>query len=170
MKLVFTGHRPQKLNREWDCIGPVSSWIAGNIISIMQIHSPDTFVSGMALGLDTIAALLATQNNLDLIACIPYEGQESVWKAESKKMYHDILSYPKCHKIIVCEGGHANWKLQKRNEFMIDLMKIDEGDKLVAVWDGSEGGTANCVKYAKRKIGDENIIYLNPTEILKTVQ
>jgi uncharacterized phage-like protein YoqJ len=34
--------------------------------------------------------------------------------------------------------------LQKRNEWM-----VDHCDLLIAVWDGSEGGTANCVRYAR---------------------
>lgn len=31
--------------------------------------------------------------------------------------------------------------MQKRNEYMVDL-----ADKVVAVWDGSKGGTDNCEK------------------------
>jgi uncharacterized phage-like protein YoqJ len=34
--------------------------------------------------------------------------------------------------------------MQIRNEWMVDRC-----DKLIAVWDGSKGGTGNCVDYAK---------------------
>src|SRR3546814_16271306 len=40
-------------------------------------------------------------------------------------------------------GGYAAWKLQKRNEWM-----VDHADELVALWDGSRSGTGNCVAYA----------------------
>ena len=36
--------------------------------------------------------------------------------------------------------------LQLRNEYM-----VDHADELIAVWDSSPSGTANCVNYAKRK-------------------
>ncbi len=35
--------------------------------------------------------------------------------------------------------------MQKRNEWM-----VDNCDMLVAVWDGTDGGTYNCIDYAKR--------------------
>ena len=43
------------------------------------------------------------------------------------------------------------WLMQKRNEYMVDL-----ADKVIAVWDGSKGGTGNCVRYAE-KCGKEII-------------
>lgn len=42
--------------------------------------------------------------------------------------------------------------MQKRNEYMVNL-----ADKVIAVWGGSSGGTANCVRYAK-SVGKEIII------------
>ena len=44
----------------------------------------------------------------------------------------------------MCDGGYAGYKLQKRNEWMVDHCDI-----LIAVWDGTSGGTANCVNYAQ---------------------
>jgi uncharacterized phage-like protein YoqJ len=37
------------------------------------------------------------------------------------------------------------WVYQKRNEWM-----VDHADEVVAVWDGTSSGTANCVAYAKK--------------------
>ena len=34
---------------------------------------------------------------------------------------------------------------------------------LIAVWDGSSGGTANCIKYAKNM--NKNIIHIDPYNI-----
>jgi uncharacterized phage-like protein YoqJ len=48
--------------------------------------------------------------------------------------------------------------MQKRNEYM-----VDNSDIVIAVWDGSKGGTYNCVKYAE-KLG-KKIIVINPKEI-----
>jgi len=49
-------------------------------------------------------------------------------------------------------------KMQKRNEYMVDNSNI-----VIAVWDGTKGGTYNCVKYAE-KLGKE-VIIINPKEI-----
>ena len=54
-------------------------------------------------------------------------------------------------------GGYAAWKMQKRNQFMVDHSNL-----LIAVWDGSSGGTSNCVAYAK-KIGLQ-IVLFNPKD------
>jgi uncharacterized phage-like protein YoqJ len=39
-----------------------------------------------------------------------------------------------------------NRAMQRRNEWM-----VDRADKLVALWDGSWGGTFNCIEYARKK-------------------
>ena len=56
---------------------------------------------------------------------------------------------------MVSEEEYKPWLMQKRNEYMVDL-----ADKVIAVWDSSKGGTANCVKYAE-KVGKE-IIRIEP--------
>jgi len=48
--------------------------------------------------------------------------------------------------------------MQKRNEYM-----VDNADIVIAVWDGTKGGTCNCVRYAK-KLG-KDIVIINPKEI-----
>jgi uncharacterized phage-like protein YoqJ len=95
-----------------------------------------------------------------LIAAVPFEGQEKKWPKSSQDLYNEILAYPKCVKKIVCEGGYEVWKMQKRNEWM-----VDNADYLVAVWDNSEGGTANCVRYARKKLPKERIIQIIPPKI-----
>ncbi len=65
-------------------------------------------------------------------------------------MYNDILSRADIAKL-VSDEEYKPWLMQKRNEYMVDL-----ADKVIAVWDGSKGGTGNCVRYAK-KCGKEII-------------
>ena len=52
-----------------------------------------------------------------------------------------------CPRRKACLDGYAAWKMQKRNEWM-----ADKATRIVALWDGSPGGTANCIAYAS-KIG-----------------
>ena len=52
---------------------------------------------------------------------------------------------------------YAVWKMQKRNEWM-----VDNCDAVIAVWDGAPGGTANTVDYA-RKLG-KSVLVIDPVE------
>ena len=53
-------------------------------------------------------------------------------------------------KHIVSPGEYAAFKMQVRNEWMVDQLN-PATDLLLAAWDGSPGGTGNCVKYATGK-------------------
>jgi uncharacterized phage-like protein YoqJ len=93
-----------------------------------------------------------------IIAAIPFLGQETAWPAISVDLYNSLLTEPKIERYYVCEPGYHPQKMQIRNEWM-----VDNCDKLIAIWDGSKGGTGNCVRYAK-KAGRE-IIRINPLEL-----
>ena len=160
IKIAITGHRPSKLNNEYNLDGPISEYIRSKIIIILDKIEEnrceiDYLISGMALGVDTLFALLAFRRGIKLIAAIPFEGQEKVWPQSSKSNYSLILNNPLTTKKFISEPGYATWKMQKRNEWM-----VDNCDLLIAVWDGSEGGTANCVKYAKKV--KKPILHINP--------
>jgi len=98
----------------------------------------------MALGIDTLFAKIAIRLNWPFIAAIPCIGQEKIWPNKSKDIYREILANPLCTRYLVSETGYNNIVMQKRNKWM-----VDNCDLLIAIWDGTSGGTANCVKYAQ---------------------
>lgn len=155
MKIALTGHRPQKIGQppEWLGQGPASDYIRREILKFLVEQNKKgnklTLISGMALGCDLIFADIAVRANLPLIAAIPFEGQSRVWSKENQIIYNKILEYPKCTKHVVCDGGYSAKAMQVRNEWM-----VDNCDMLIAVYDGTSGGTGNCVKYAEQ-IGKE---------------
>lgn len=156
MILAATGHRPNKLNNEYNG-GPVSEWIREKFHDLFDsfVYMPEKIISGMALGVDTIWAKFGLEVGVPVLAAIPFEGQEKAWPKSSQNQYWEILNNPRVSKYIVCDTGYASWKMQKRNIWM-----VDNCDKLVAVWDGSSGGTGNCVKYAES--AGKEIIRINP--------
>lgn len=82
---------------------------------------------------------------IPITAAVPFAGQESQWPAASQKLYRDLLA--KAARVeVVSSGGYAASKMQRRNEWM-----VDHCDRLLAVWDGTPGGTANCIGYALAK-------------------
>jgi uncharacterized phage-like protein YoqJ len=154
MIVAFTGHRPNKLGG-YKIPNPTYNEIRFRIERKLIGLQPDKIISGMALGVDQWAAELAFALEIPFIAAIPFHGQESAWPTSSQETYKTLLK--EAHEIvIVSEGGYSAHKMQIRNEGM-----VDHCDKLIAVWDGTPGGTANCVSYAKNK--GKEIIRVNPT-------
>lgn len=142
----FTGHRPDKLGGYSPQAQTQLVKFANKTIKYM-IHKYDGDIScivGMALGWDQAVALACIENNIPFKAYIPFKGQESAWTASAQKEYHRILNYIGPQNVMyVCEPGYESWKMQERNKAMVDDSNI-----LVALWNGSPGGTANCVRYA----------------------
>ena len=66
--------------------------------------------------------------------------------------------YSEIDSIVAVNGDpYASWKIQKRNEWM-----VDNSDAVITVWNGSLGGTTNTVNYA-RNLG-ESILVIGPVE------
>jgi uncharacterized phage-like protein YoqJ len=115
---------------------------------------PEKVITGMALGVDQWAAMIAYKLGIPFLAAIPFENQESKWPEKSQKTYR-LLRKLAAEEVIVSEGGYSIDKMQTRNVWM-----VDNSDKLIAVWDGTKGGTGNCVEYAKS--ANKDIYYINP--------
>lgn len=144
-----TGHRPQKL-------GGYSQQAHRVLIDIAKdwliANRPEEVIVGMALGWDTALAEAALELNIPLTAAVPFKGQELKWSVDTQKLYHEILAKAK-RVVIVSEGGYSADKMDIRNRWM-----VDNSNTILAMHDGSAGGTNNCVKYAKKK--DKPIINL----------
>lgn len=140
--LAFTGHRPEKL-------GGYAPHALDNLTflaeSCIKLEAPSLVVSGMALGWDTAVALAALNLRVPLLAAIPFDGQERRWPDLAQQRYRSLLKQAnKVH--VVSPGVYAAWKMHVRNEWM-----VRNSDKLIALWDGSSGGTSSCVQFAEKK-------------------
>jgi len=154
MIIAFTGHRNLY---GYDLSSPAYDSLRAEIIKLLQEHKPEKCISGMALGVDQLAAEICASLGIPFIAAVPFKGQEGVWNQESKDKYAELLGKA-AEVVIVCEGGYAPWKMQKRNEYM-----CDNADAIIAVWNGSYGGTGNCVNYAEQI--KKPIYRINPDEL-----
>lgn len=152
MIIAGTGHRPDKL-------GGYNNEAFLHLVKIcedyLRVENPDLVISGVALGFDMALFQAALNLDISVRAAVPFKGQEVKWSDKSQTYYHNLLR--KASEIVyVCDPGYASWKMQKRNEYM-----TNECSKLVACWDGSEGGTGNCVAYALSKSKPVDNIYKN---------
>lgn len=145
MIVCGTGHRPDKLGGYGDkvaerLIGVATIWLADN----MQDPENDRVISGGALGWDQFLARAARVLGIDYWMYLPFRGFDCKWPKESSEMLFHLCSHARAVKYISDEG-YAPWKMQKRNEAM-----VDKADTVLALWNGTPGGTANCVRYAEK--------------------
>lgn len=171
-KIAFTGHRPNKLygydldNEDYDKLKVILKDI---LESEILKYDANTFITGGALGFDTLAFNVArdliNKYGGTHILAIPFEDQPIKWEWKSQIKYKKIKQFSTCVYVDDYEeysvkgtkrGEYHLAKMQKRNEWM-----VDNCDLLIGCWDGvKKGGTWNCLKYAK-KLGKE-IIIINP--------
>jgi uncharacterized phage-like protein YoqJ len=143
--LAFTGHRPDKLGG-YVPGNPKRIKIFRDLVKHVRDINPGHAITGMALGVDQWTARVCHHLGVPFTAAIPFDGQEKTWPRESRVEYDDLMSKAAA-VVIVSELGpkmDVNTALQVRNEWMVDRC-----DRLLAVWDGSTGGTRNCVKFAE---------------------
>jgi uncharacterized phage-like protein YoqJ len=134
-KVAFTGHRHLKYV-------DVES-------SLIKLHSDfpgAMWITGGAYGLDSHAARFALDHSISLWLVLPFPAKIlcARWPSGDAR---DLLfrSVRDCTKLSVVSPVFSMGAYQLRNEFMVDA-----ADVLAAFFDGSQGGTANCVRYAQR--------------------
>lgn len=145
MTIAITGHRPQGLDNDYTYRSDLWLWVASELADTFSKVQPKKIITGMALGVDTVAAEVALANNIPYVAAVPFKGQEKSWTQEQQAHYKMLLDYAEEVKYVDEGGQYAAWLFQKRNEWM-----VDNADIVVAVWNGFKGGTRNCVEYALR--------------------
>jgi len=177
----FTGHRPDKLFGTYEFNNPRTKKLVNEMMIILeqliQKAGVTHFISGGALGADQVAFICVNKMkekypDIQNIMAIPFRNQDIVWKSENDKQRYQKLKtladeivyvdeidyYNKDSKVPV--GDYSAKKMQLRNIYMVDQSQI-----LVAVFDGSDGGTKNTVTYAKKK--KKKILVLNPEKEFK---
>jgi len=173
LHIGLTGHRPPKLggyNIQTPAYAHLQRDLEQYIEYQLQHHDVIVGHSGLALGADTVwsKAILAMRERYPkrvfFHAEIPMEEQASAWfkkddidfwnlqvnRADFKTVYGRLSDYPENQR-----RKMAYVFLNKRNEGM-----LQHSDVLLAVWDGSTGGTGHAVKYAK-KCGLETV-FIDP--------
>jgi len=148
----FTGHRKLKGKYDGEDWDRLTEFMEREVFPVLiERYKITNFISGMATGFDMLAAEMVIRQrhkynfHISLEAAIPYKNQYQIWPKTQQMRYHTILKV--CDNVNILYGDkHVSWKLQKRNEYM-----VDNSDFLIAMWDGTEhGGTYNCFKYAEK--------------------
>lgn len=141
--LGVTGHRPAKLGGYGENIMLLLYQFGKRKLEELD---PNMVITGMALGWDQVIAQVCIDIDIPFTAAIPCLNQDKMWPDGSKDYYKKLLN--KAEEIqIVTPGPYAAWKMNKRNEYIVDL-----SDHMLSLWDGTKaGGTYHCINYAQLK-------------------
>ena len=142
--VAITGHRPGSLNTEQrQYMQEGLEFIADGLVGY---YVAEKFLTGLALGADTIWAELALKHSVDYDVYIPFEGQEERWSKTDKKKYQDLRSGAVIEKVFGQQ--FSNRLYHARNDAL-----IRDSDLLVAVWRPSvqNGGTFSTVQKSLKR-------------------
>lgn len=140
MKIAITGHRPDRIKGHEK---EIYEWFKEKFAAIR----PSEVITGMAQGVDQIAAQAARDLGINYLCVYPYK--RSVSTAEQ-----DLID----------SSSGVVWMADKyfKNCYTTrDKWMVDKSDKVLAVWDGKPGGGAYyTMKYAQEKDKIEEILIL----------
>jgi uncharacterized phage-like protein YoqJ len=158
-----TGHRPNKLFG-YDLSDPRNVLLKEEMKKFLVTKKCTKAVSGMALGVDQIFATAVIELKesgypIELICAIPCKNHPCKWPKKSQEYYQWILNQSD-KTVLVSDSEYNPWLMQIRNEYMVNI-----SNEVLAIWDGSRGGTRNCVEFAKNV--NKEITIINPNNMVE---
>lgn len=158
--VCFTGHRPQKLFKNYceDSMEMKEIIYKLEELIVRSIDEGfDTFYTGMAQGVDILAAEIIIRrrvSGIKLVAVIPFTDQTNRWPIEWVKR-HDAVR-KNCDVVLTLSEKYYGGCFADRNAFM-----VENSERVIAVYNGKAGGTHNTIRLA-RLSGREVITVLAP--------
>lgn len=141
----FTGHRKVYQNEMIEVVYRLGDEIEG-LIDI----GVNNFISGGALGFDTIAALSvillrAQGNRIRLIMALPCMEQDKLWSEEDREIYALILKLADEVRYIYA-GEYKKGCMRDRNKYM-----VDNSSYCISYLRRGRSGTSQTVAYAQKQ-------------------
>lgn len=151
MILTVTGHRPPKLGG-YRIPNPLYREVVAALRDHIDRLKPEVVLTGMALGTDQWVAQICLDMGVPFDCVIPYSDFGSNWPQQTQQAYHYLRGQSRT--VVDVEGlthpiqrsRNRTWgqKLYARNAWM-----VQHCDHVLALWNESPGGTANCVNFAR---------------------
>ena len=79
-----------------------------------------------------------------MICASPYSGFDSQWSKKWKCLHTDILN--EADETVFVSPQYSSRCFQKRNEWI-----ADHSSQVIAVFNGTSGGTKNTIDYARKR-------------------
>lgn len=150
----FTGHRPEKLPWGSDEADPRCRVLKQKVTDAVDAAYEEGmrhFICGMARGCDlyfaeAVLALRDRHGDVTLEAAVPCLTQAASWPPEERLRWRRILAV--CDMETLIQESYSPGCMIRRNRYMVDHSAL-----VIAVYDGTSGGTRRTLEYAIRQKG-----------------
>jgi uncharacterized phage-like protein YoqJ len=162
----FTGHRPTKLSYGYNEAHPdcqkLKTKLAEEIEQMLE-KGVTTFITGLAQGTDiwaaeTVLDLKQSNSKIRLTAVVPHEGQANNWSEHWRERYFQILE--QSDETVVLQSHYIRGCMHKRNRYM-----VDRSAHIIAVFNGSSGGSKYTVDYAIKQ--GIHLVIIDPDDMTR---
>ncbi len=148
----FTGHRPEKLpwgSDESDRRCAAMKRALADMVEAAYSEGMRRFICGMARGCDfyfseIVLALRSRHRDVVLEAAVPCPEQSARWRPEEQARWRALLE--QCDLETLVSQHYFSGCMIRRNRYMVDHSAL-----VIAVYDGSAGGTRATLEYAMRQ-------------------
>ena len=148
----FTGHRPEKLPWGFDEGDPRCIRLKHRLQDAVETayeSGKRHFICGMARGCDfyfaeAVLALRQTRPDVTLEAAIPCKSQSRGWALAERMRWTDLVA--RCDLETLIQPHYTPDCMLRRNRYMVDHSSL-----VIAVYDGTDGGTRRTLEYALRR-------------------
>ncbi len=155
----FTGHRPEKLPWGTDENDPRCTALKKHLykeVTSAYHLGYSHFLCGMARGTDlyfceAVLRLRDLHSDVKIEAAIPFPKQAHRWKTSEQSRYYQLLD--RCNYQTIVQQQYTQGCMHRRNRYM-----VDHSTRLIAVYNGTGGGTLYTINYANKQ--DLDIILL----------
>ncbi len=149
--VAFTGHRPEAFkpyNEDNAEIINIKQRLFNQIEKAIS-QGYCYFVGGGARGTDiwmgeAVLELKKSYPYIKLVTVIPHEEQSAPWSKRWQERYDKLMEESDMVTVISPEFSYASY--HKRNRFLVDHASL-----LIAVYNGTKGGTKSTLDYATKK-------------------
>jgi hypothetical protein len=147
--LGWTGHRYDRLHLGVLSREQVRARCLDLAIAVMEREQPDLVISGMALELDTAAAIAARNCGVPLHAAIPCWDQFQKWSKEDAGIWHGLIEYAETSGggVSAVAETYTVGLMFRRNQVIVNM-----STDLASLWNGDRGsGTGDTIRRAEHK-------------------
>lgn len=165
LHISVTGHRPPKLGGYAPCEKhrAIRRHMRELLTKLKKEHGEITLYSGGANGIDQFWMEVGHYLEIPVVAILPFPSFDKLWPAEGRKHFRELLD--KCVEVRytnvdseITDKSRAVQAILKRDKELVRVC-----DLFVAYWNGTKGGTAHTVGFARDANKPMNVF--NPDEI-----
>ncbi len=148
----FTGHRPEKLpwgDNEEDARCLALKARLRDAVETAYAEGMRHFICGMARGCDlyfaeTVLEMRERYPEVTLEAAVPCPSQPSGWRLAEQVRWRRLLA--RCDMETLVQDHYTPGCMLRRNRYMVDHSAL-----VIAIYDGTDGGTRRTLEYALRQ-------------------